>query len=134
MVAAIDLGRPTDVVLHDLARRAGPGPWSALVAALLVQRETGGDLARLLGDLADDLDAAARTAADARAASAQARLTARIVVVLPLLGAVLVEATAPGTVASVLADPAARVLVLGAAVLELAALAAVSVIARVGEG
>lgn len=133
-VTAIDLGLPTDVVLRGLARRAGPGPWPALVAALLVQRETGGDLARLLVGLADDLDTAERAAADARAASSQARLTARIVVALPLLGAALVEAAAPGTVRAILGDPAARLLVAGAVALELAALAAVTVIARVGEG
>ncbi len=133
-VAAIELGAPTDVALQALARRAGPGPWPALVAALLVQRETGGDLARLLDALADDLETAAHTAADARAASSQARLTARIVVGLPLLGAAGVEAAAPGTVVAVLGDPVARMLVLAAAALELLALAAVMRIARVGEG
>ncbi len=133
-VAAIELGAPTEAVLQALARRAGPGPWPALVAALLVQRETGGDLQRLLEDLADDLDTVAHTAADARAASAQARLTARIVIALPLLGAALIEAGAPGALGAVLGDPAARLLVLTAAALELLALAAVVRIARVGEG
>lgn len=133
-VAAIQLGAPTAEALRELARRAGPGPWPALVAATLLHRDAGGDLARLLHGLADDLDLRARAASDARAASVQARLTARIVVSLPVAGALLGELAAPGTLAAVLADPLARVLVAGAALLELLALGAVRRIARVGEG
>lgn len=132
-VAAIDLGSPTDEALLGLARRAGPGPWPALVAAALLQREAGGDMARLLHDLADGLDAGARAEADAHAASAQARLTARIVVSLPALGAVLVELSAPGTLAAMLGDPAARLLLAGALALEAVALVAVRRLARVGD-
>ena len=47
-------------------------------------------------------DTVAHTAADARAASAQARLTARIVVALPLLGAAVIEMAAPGALGAVL--------------------------------
>ncbi|HMS61359.1 MAG TPA: type II secretion system F family protein [Solirubrobacteraceae bacterium] len=133
-VAAIELGAPTAEALRELARRAGPGPWPALVAATLLHRDAGGDLARLLHGLADDLDLRARAASDARAASAQARLTARIVVALPVAGAGLGELAAPGTLAAVLAEPLARSLVAGAALLELLAFGAVRRIARVGEG
>lgn len=131
---AIELGAPTAEALRELARRAGPGPWPALVAATLLHRDAGGDLARLLHGLADDLDVIARAAAEARSASAQARLTARIVVMLPLVGAVLGELASPGTLGAVLADPLARLLVLGAGALELLALLAVRRIAVVGEG
>lgn len=132
-VAAIELGAPTAEALRELARRAGPGPWPALVAATLLHRDAGGDLAGLLHGLADDLDLRSRAASDARAASAQARLTARIVVALPVAGGVLGELASPGTLTAVLGDPLARLLVAGAAALELLALVAVGRIARVGE-
>ena len=133
-VAASGRGEAQLEALRELARRAGPGPWPALVAATLLHRDAGGDLARLLHGLADDLDLRARAASDARAASAQARLTARIVVALPVAGAGLGELAAPGTLAAVLAEPLARSLVAGAALLELLAFGAVRRIARVGEG
>ncbi len=97
---------------------------------MLVQRETGGDLARLLRDLADAVERGERVDADARSASAQARLTARIVLALPVLGCVLAELVAPGALAAMLADPLARVLVLAAAGLQCAALVAVRRIVR----
>ncbi len=132
-VLAIDLGARTPDALLGVARRAGPGPWPALVAAILLQRDAGGDLAGLLHELADDLDAVARADDDARSASAQARLTARIVVALPVAGALLIELAAPGSLAAILHDPLAVLLVAGALALEALALLSVRRIARVGE-
>jgi tight adherence protein B len=132
--AAVAAGAPLDEALRGLALRAGPGPWEALVAALLLQRRSGGDLARLLRDLAEHAEAGVRAEAEAREASAQARLTARIVVALPLLGALLAEAAAPGSLALVLSDPLPRLLCAAALGLQLAALVLVRRIARVGDG
>lgn len=125
----VDLGVPVPEALGRLRRRAGPGPWQALVAALLLQRAAGGDLARLLRDLADGVDAAARVRADARAASAQARLTARIVLALPALAAVLAELASPGALAGMVGEPLPRLLVAAALALQLLAVAVVRGIA-----
>lgn len=130
-VALLRLGASTEDALGAIARRAGPGPWPALVAGILTQREAGGDLASLLTELADDLDLSARAAAEARGASAQARLTARIVVALPVAGAVLVELAAPGSVRAVAGDPLALALTALALALECVALLIVSRIAWV---
>ena len=131
VAAAIAVGMALDDALETLRRRAGPGPWDAIVAAILLQRSAGGDLARLLRDLSAGLVAAARIDAQARAASAQARLTARIVLALPVLGAVAVQVAAPGAIAAMLAQPLPRLLVVVAVVLQLVALVAVRRIARV---
>ena len=57
-----------------------------LVAAVLLQRDAGGDLAGLLRELAVSLEERARVDADARAATAQARFTALLVGALPVAG------------------------------------------------
>ena len=67
-----------------------------IVAAALLQRDAGGDLARLLRDCARAAEDAARLAREARAATAQARFTGLIVVLLPLGGALLAELASPG--------------------------------------
>ena len=74
--AALELGERTDDVLRELARRAGGGPCDTLVAAVLLQRDAGGDLAGLLRSLAMALESRARVVAEARSATAQARFTA----------------------------------------------------------
>jgi pilus assembly protein CpaF len=45
---ALALGEPTEQVLQRLQRRAQSPAWDAMVAAILLQREAGGDLAGLL--------------------------------------------------------------------------------------
>jgi tight adherence protein B len=66
------------------------------VVACLPQRRAGGDLARLLRDSARALEDQARLEAEVRSATAQARFTALIVVLMPLGGALLAELASPG--------------------------------------
>ena len=109
--AALALGEAVAGVLERITRRAGGGPWGSIAAAALVQRETGGDLALLLRDLAAGIELGERVDAHARSASAQARLTARIVLALPVFGLALAEVAAPGMLAQVLAYPPALLMV-----------------------
>jgi tight adherence protein B len=127
---ALALGEPTEAVLERLRARAGCPAWDGLVAGIILQREAGGDLAALLRDLASGLEAAARDEREARAATAQARFTAWVVVALPLVAAVLAELASPGFVADLLADPRSASLTAVAAILQLVALLAVRQLAR----
>jgi tight adherence protein B len=56
--AGLALGEPTEVALERLRGRARSRAWDTLVAALMLQREAGGDLAGLLRRLAAALEAA----------------------------------------------------------------------------
>jgi tight adherence protein B len=131
---ALALGARTEDVLEHLRGRAGAPAWDTIVAAILLQRDAGGDLAGLLRSIADGLEEAARVEADARSATAQARFTARLVALLPVGAAVLVELADPGYVATLVRAPLAPWLLGAAAVCQLAACALISRIARVGEG
>jgi tight adherence protein B len=128
--AALALGVPTDGALEGLRRRAGTAAWDAIVAGILLQREAGGDLVGLLRDLAEALESATRAERDARAATAQARATARIVLGLPVAAAVLVELVAPGFAARLLRHPASTALVAFAAALQVVAIVAVRRLTR----
>jgi tight adherence protein B len=126
------LGAPTDAVLEALRRRAADPAWDTVVAAILLQREAGGDLAHLLRSIADAGEQARRVEADARGLTAQARATARLVAGMPFAGLALGELASPGTLAALLQDPRSRVLLIGALVLGVAALSVVGRLARVG--
>jgi tight adherence protein B len=129
----LELGEPTAAVLEQLRARAGVRAFDTIVAAVLVQARAGGDLARLLRDLAVALEDATRLEGDARAATAQARFTGLLVSVLPLGAAALAELASPGYLASLLAAPLTAWLLGCAAVLQLAALVVISRIARVAQ-
>ncbi len=127
---ALALGERTHAVLERLRDRAGGPGWETVVAAVLLQRDAGGDLAGLLRTLAADLEAAGRAEADAHAVTAQARFTARLVCALPLLGAVLAELAHPGIVRETASGPLGIGLCLTAIVLQGVALLAVRRLAR----
>lgn len=92
-------GAATDDALEAMRRRARSPGMDALVAACLLQRRAGGDLARLLRESARSLEDQARLEDEVRSATAQARFTALLVVLLPLGGALLAELASPGWLA-----------------------------------
>jgi tight adherence protein B len=106
----LELGAPTEQVIDHLREIADDRAYEAIVAAILLQREAGGDLAGLLRRLAATLEADARADHDARATTAQARFSAGLVAWLPAVAAVIAELAAPGSVRAVLATPLSAML------------------------
>ena len=128
---ALALGEETGVVLERLRTRAASPGYDALVAAVLLQRESGGDLAALLRTLATTLEDQVRVEADARAMTAQARFTALVVAALPAFAGAMAELASPGYLASLLTRPLTAWLAVLSVLLQAAAWVAVRRIARV---
>ena len=127
---ALALGEPTEAVLERLRRRARHPGWDTMVAAILLQRDCGGDLAALLRHLAASLEEAARRERDARAATAQSRFTAWLVFGMPLVAAAVAELADPGFLAGLLGHPLSALLVALAVGLQVLAAACVRRLAR----
>jgi tight adherence protein B len=108
---AFELGERTEAVLERLRRRAADPRWDTIVAAVLLQRDAGGDLARLLRTIAAAQEDAARVEADARSLTAQARFTAWLVTLLPGGAAALAELAQPGYLVSLVRAPLTALLV-----------------------
>ena len=129
--ADLALGEPTEVALERLRRRAGGGAFDTIVAAVLLQREAGGDLAGLLRGVAEALEDAARVRRDARTATAQARFTGALVAALPAGAAALAELASPGYVGRLVASPLTIWLAGCALALQATALLLIARLARV---
>lgn len=129
VAAELALGDPTDAALERWRARAEHSAYDSIAAAIMLQSEAGGDLAQLLRGLATALEEHVRAEADARTLTAQARFTALIVAVLPLLAACLAELGRPGYLASLLASPLSSILVATSLALQLLAWIAVRRIA-----
>jgi tight adherence protein B len=97
-------GARTDEALDALRRRVASQRLDALVAACLLQRRAGGDLGRLLRESARGFEDDARVADEVRTATAQARFTGLVVVLLPLGGALLAELASPGFAARLMSS------------------------------
>jgi tight adherence protein B len=103
-VEELALGSRLESALEGLVSRAPAHDLRIMVTAILVQRRTGGNLARALSGLAARLEERAQLARELRGATAQARMTAWLVAALPLGAAVMAEMAAPGTLSRVLGE------------------------------
>lgn len=131
--AELDLGAPTVDALGRWRQRMRSSRVDALVAALLSQRRAGGDLAGLLRRFADGAAERDRAVDDARSATAQARFTGLLVVAMPSGGALFAELIQPGFLIKVLSAPASAVLLVMAAMLQVAGFIAIRRFAQVAE-
>ena len=96
VTAELEAGQTSEAALEGLRRRIASPSLDAIVAAALVHRRSGGDLGGLLRRLARGFEDQRRVEDEVRAATAQARFTGLLVVVLPLGGALLAELASPG--------------------------------------
>jgi tight adherence protein B len=94
--AELAAGAATEQALESMRARVRSPRLDLVVAACLVQRRAGGNLAELLRDCARAMEEEARLEGEVRAATAQARFTGVLVALLPLGGALLAELASPG--------------------------------------
>ncbi len=79
----IKIGKPMEDALQDTANRLGTAEFQFFVITLAIQRETGGNLAETLANLADVLRKRSQMKLKIRAMSSEAKASAYIVGVLP---------------------------------------------------
>jgi tight adherence protein B len=94
--AELEAGAATDEALEAMRVRVRSPCMDTLVAACLLQRRAGGDLAGLLRESARAMEDQARLEDEVRSATAQARFTAMLVVLMPVGGGLLAELASPG--------------------------------------
>ena len=128
--AELSAGARTDAALEALRGRARSHRVDVLVAACLLQQRAGGDLGRLLRGCASAFEDDARLRGEVRAATAQARFTGVVVVLLPLGGALLAELAAPGFLIELWRSPLTAWLVGLAIALQAAAAVAIRRLGR----
>jgi tight adherence protein B len=89
----------------------------AVVTAVLIQRETGGNLAEVLERIATLLRERFRFQRSVRTLSAEGRGTAWVVSIMPFLLAVVTELLKPGWITNLMSDPFGQQLAIGAFIL-----------------
>jgi len=94
--AELAAGAATESALEAMRARVTSDRLDTVVAACLLQKRAGGDLSLLLRETARTMEEGSRLEGELRAATAQARFTGVLVVMLPLGGALLAELASPG--------------------------------------
>jgi tight adherence protein B len=111
-----NFGLPLRDALENLAKRVPLIDVRFFVTALLIQKETGGNLSEILENLAHVIRDRFRIYRDARAKSAHGRLTAIILIVLPLLMVLALGNVNPNYMRILYSDPLGLRILWGAAI------------------
>jgi tight adherence protein B len=109
-----NLGAPLEVAMRNLAQRVPLLDVRFFVSAVLLQRETGGNLAEILTTLANIIRDRFRLKGHVRAVSAHGRITALVLTVMPIVTGILLMFVAPDYLRLLARDPHGRYLIVAA--------------------
>lgn len=110
----LNLGTPFDVGLRNLVERMPLVDVRFFVSAVLLQRETGGNLTEILSNLATLIRSRFRLKGHVKAIASQGKITALVLTVLPIVLALVLTAMKPSYLDSMAQDPIGRYLIFGA--------------------
>jgi tight adherence protein B len=82
---AHSLGQPMEDSLRDITARIESSDFGFFVTAVLIQRQTGGDLSEVLGNISDMIRGRIRLQQHVRAKTAEGRFTGYILVAFPII-------------------------------------------------
>jgi tight adherence protein B len=108
VVREMALGSGLEEALHGLISRIPLLEIRMFVAAVLLQRETGGNLSEVLSKLALSVRERLRLRGQVKAASGQGRLTAMVLTFMPLATLVMLKLVSPVYLDNLLGDPLGR--------------------------
>jgi tight adherence protein B len=106
----INFGVSTQQALRDLAARIDCPEIKYFTVAVILQRETGGNLAELLEGLAQLMRKKVKFDGKVRSLAAEGKLTAIILVIVPFLMALYLELNTPGYLEVFFTHPIGKIL------------------------
>jgi tight adherence protein B len=109
-----NLGASMNSAFDNLNRRVPLLDMRFFSSAVLLQRQTGGNLSEILGRLSEVIRERFRLRGHVKAVSAHGRMTAGILTALPVVTAVALLLVAPGYLQGMFSDPDGKKLVAGA--------------------
>lgn len=109
-----NLGAPIDVALRNFAQRVPLLDARFFCSAVLLQRQTGGNLSEILARLSYLIRERFRLRGQVKAASSHGRMTAAVLSGLPIVTVLALMVVAPGYLEGMAADPDGRLMIGGA--------------------
>jgi tight adherence protein B len=117
VLAELRLGRPVDAALGDLGDRVRSEHLAFVRTAVTIQREVGGSLAGLFEIVAETVRERQQLSRKLRSLTAMGRMSAGVLIVLPLVAALGLSATSPGYMAPLYHTSTGRMLMFAGAVM-----------------
>jgi tight adherence protein B len=119
VLAEARLGRPLEDSLADTAERMGSPDFEWAVMAIRIQREVGGNLAELLQTVGETMIARERLRREVRALTAEGRISALILGILPVALGFLMYGVNPDYIKTLFENTSGHIMLAGAGLLAL---------------
>jgi tight adherence protein B len=110
----VNFGISMNDALMNLATRVPSTDLRYFVIAVMIQRETGGNLAELLDNISKIVRERMKLLGQIRVLSAEGRMSAWVLGLLPFAAALMIQLSNPGFLAVLYTDPVGRKMVAGA--------------------
>lgn len=117
VVTETRLGRDLNDALNGVAERVGSDDFEWVVEAMEIHREVGGDLTEVLDHVGETIRSRTRIARQVRALSAEGKISALVLGILPFVLLIMVSISSPDYVSELFDTTAGNVMLLGAGVL-----------------
>ena len=112
------LGQPLEAALTEMAVRVGVPDFAFFVTAVLIQRQTGGDLAEVLKNIGSMVRSRMRLQQHVKAITAEGRLVGTILLVLPIVFFLILYVVNPSYAGVLLTTNEGRMVLIGCAVMQ----------------
>ena len=115
IVRDVNLGVDSDAAFIAFMERAGSYDVELMVSAILIQRQTGGNLSEILDNVAHTIRERVRVKGEIRTLTADARISAVFLSAIPLGMIVLLQLINPGYIGGMWDHPIGRLMLIGGA-------------------
>ena len=114
----VSMGVPLEAALESMGRRVGSADLDLVITAVLIQREVGGNLAQILDNISDTIQERIRMKREIFALTAQGRLSAWVLLILPFVMALFMYFFSRDHLLVLINDPLGRIALVISLVLE----------------
>ena len=112
-----NLGRPMEDALTELVNRTGDEDIEMFVTAIIIQRQVGGNLSEVLDMIANTIRERVKLKGEVRTLSAQSRMSALIIGVLPVAIALILSIINPNYLKPLFTETLGQILLASAAIM-----------------
>lgn len=106
----MNLGMPTEEALEAAAKRIGSDDFDLVVTAVIIQRQVGGNLARILENIAETIRERVRIKGEIKTLTAQGRISGLIITLLPVGIGLFILAVNPGYLQTLFIHPLGKLM------------------------
>ena len=117
VVRDVNVGISLEEALNNMTKRIQSPDFNLVVAAVLIQRQVGGNLAQILDNISETISGRIRMRREVMALTAQGRMSGVILVVLPFALAAILKSINPGYLDPLFSEPVGRMAVGGSLVM-----------------